>query len=806
MGRSIERFKYVDQAVLSALILGFAALGTDIFSRWLFPDGHSSIGALFLFWAAASLAPFPTLVAAGVGVIPEVFWHGDYQNALRLMVLCCAISYVATRKPRIPIFATTLVMWFSVFIPVLFILSRTGISNEPFSPVDLGASALEEMMLAMIVGVLLLNNSIWSSIRHQPRHVSIPDLLMHVVPLTVTVVLFLALSRNHASGTLINFGLTPENFGSSLALVVVSVCATTLLSWHMGKLFEQNMQHFLSHSLMQSNAPRSFSGLSSYYWRRHSVTSLPRYALLGDTENAPQPTRENKNARFGPEQGICAVNKNKTIAFLNRQFRDIADIRDNDPLGKPLDSVSMHPQIKECLNTLVERTLSKGPKTVELKLNHLPSKLRFIEVCSKLAGTEHDSTLDAESGAVILCARDITERRAVEYHLLKGQRLSSLSNLVRGISHSFNNAMASIIGQASAARYSFDEVKVKQSLEQIVSSAHKAGMLVRQILDFADAGPSQSKQGDVSALVQEHLNLLKKIVGEKIEIHYDPPEQPLLAVFERNLLLQVITNVIINSREAIGDASGTISITLKTEEIDEAVADLMLGARPGDFVRLAITDNGSGMNSEVLARAFEPLFTTKTSSGNPGLGLSVVFGIVRSMDGFLSLESHVGKGTTVSIYLPLTQDLHQQDPAEPTSTKNAVHPKGLTPTAKGTHERILVVEDDQNVREVVAAMLTTLGYQVSSCSNGQEALQACSQSRFDLVLTDMIMPKMNGLELIKELRSKANTPKALIMTAYGVTQESLKGETKLIAKPFDIDSLAQTVRELLDETGKVVLQ
>ena len=222
-------------------------------------------------------------------------------------------------------------------------------------------------------------------------------------------------------------------------------------------------------------------------------------------------------------------------------------------------------------------------------------------------------------------------------------------------------------------------------------------------------------------------------------------------------------------------------------------ASLYIGARPGNFARLRVRDFGRGMNRELLAKAFDPLFTTKSMQGNTGLGLSIVYAIVRAHDGFLTAESHPNKGTTISIYLPIQSDVEQVIEAESKAASGSQD----SATLFGNNERILVVEDEPTVRELVASMLAGLGYEVSTCENGHEALKISARQEFDLLLVDMIMPKMRGIDLINQIRSKHAEAKALLMTGYGPGVEP-KIRTAIIHKPFDVDTLAKAVRKALD--------
>jgi signal transduction histidine kinase len=668
MGRSDWKLKYLDRNVFFAILLGIAAVLTNAISYQLLPGENLPAGHLFLFWSAATLGPYASLVTGAIGALPECLSHNDYLNATRLLLLCYVTAYVAAKSPRVPMFITTAILWAVLFAPALYLV---GDQNAPpwQSWNAVAALCLKELLLAMIGGALLLNSSLRTILSRRARHVSVLDMLLHIIPLAAILGICAALAVNQEHFTLSGTSFTAHS-GHVFILILMSLAAATAVALYLSRLLEQNMQQLLSHSMLHAGQSQSFSGLSSDYWRRRSSTNLPRSETFGRTATNPPSQEQWRSSKPGlllPEQGICAINKSGAIAYLNQKFRKLTELRDNDPLGKRLNAVGMNPNLEQAMVVLLEKTFAKGPRTVEVKLNKIPNKLRFIEITSQYAGSFQGSSFAAEPESIILMVRDITDRRAVEYHLLKGQRMGSLSNLVKGLAHAFNNSLATIIGQASAAQYTLDTIDVKEPLDRIVQSARHASVLVRQLLDFADGRLTQTKKGNLGDLVEQHLELLKKLVGEQIEIGYQPPSQMIGASYEPNLILQVLTNLIVNAKEAIGDNPGKISLALSTEELDEEIADISVGARAGSFARLSITDTGCGMNPEILSRAFEPLYTTKSGNGNPGLGLSVVFGIIRSLDGFLSMESQMGRGTTVSIYLPLasiSQSLSVPDSAQ----------------------------------------------------------------------------------------------------------------------------------------------
>ncbi len=784
MGTKGPRLKYFDRHMKTAVLLGFGALVLNAICIWIAPEPQLPLGNIFLFWAAAALGPHYTAIATAFGVFPEAFFHsGDYVYAVRILALCLGIAYLLRKFPKMPAFLVTAGMWLLIFLPCLLFI-------EPARPAaSLPAAAFGEMALTLAAGLLLLNHGVWNRVAKRPRCFSLQYFLAHIIPGTVLLTMFLGLAVYLPGDFMSGFQYYPDGPLALSGILAASLGASLLLAYWLSKIVERDAQHLLQNNILRHGEAGGFSGLSSDFWRRRQssvdVSMPPRRSDTFSSTSVPVP------GALSPSEGVCALNRDGKIAFLNRLFKQVVEIKDSDPLGRHVADLTMNEDVQKCLLELLERTLSAGPRTVELKLNALPDKLRFIELSSQHASAFQMVSLRDSSDGIVIVARDITKRRAVEHHLLNGQRLASLGNIVKGIAHAFNNSLATIVGQASSGKHLAEPAALHSAFDSILSASVKAGGLVRQLLQFVEEQAFMPRNADICAFLEKHLELLNKLVGENVELKFERPKDAIGVCFDPNLVLQALSNLVINSKEAIRSRQGRIEISVSTERVEAEVADLIPGGRAGEFCRLRIRDDGEGMNSEVLAHAFDPLFTTKSNNGNAGFGLSIVYGIVRSLNGFLTLESQLGKGTNFSIYLPIVdlvpeETAVEEDKQPPLSAGNA-------------QERILVVEDDNNVREVVSSMLQILGYRVASCSSGFEALERCKKAEFDLILADMIMPRMNGLELLTKLKEARQPAKAMIMTAYGVTADSVDKSIRVLPKPFDMDTLAQVVRESLAE-------
>ncbi len=401
-------------------------------------------------------------------------------------------------------------------------------------------------------------------------------------------------------------------------------------------------------------------------------------------------------------------------------------------------------------------------------------------------------------GQVTIIVRDITERKKaeeerakLEAQLMQAQKMESVGRLAGGVAHDFNNMLGVIIGQADLAIAALEPGSaLAQRLDEIQKAALRSADLTRQLLAFARKQTIAPVPLDLNAAVQGTLSMLKRLIGEDIELAWKPGEGLWTAMMDPGQVDQILANLCVNARDAITGV-GTITIATENAELDEAYSARHGGAGPGRYVALIVSDTGCGMGKDVLDKLFEPFFTTKELGKGTGLGLATVYGIVKQNDGCINVYSEVGKGTTIKVYLPR----HDGEAAEraPPEAEHATSGRGT----------ILVVEDDSMILEMTASMLETLGYDVLRARLPSEAV-ALVRDRgrsVDLLLTDTIMPEMNGRDLARELSSLFPGLRCLFMSGYtadviahhGVLDEG----TRFIQKPFTLKSLSEKVKEAL---------
>jgi signal transduction histidine kinase/ActR/RegA family two-component response regulator len=398
--------------------------------------------------------------------------------------------------------------------------------------------------------------------------------------------------------------------------------------------------------------------------------------------------------------------------------------------------------------------------------------------------------------------REMEERRVTEEALRKSeeelrhsQKMEAVGRLAGGVAHDFNNLLTAIIGYAEliATRTSSNSL-AKQNAELIRKAGEQAAALTRQLLAFSRKQILQPKVIDLNALVVEMEKLLRRVIGERFDLQSHPEAQNGRVKADPSQLEQVVLNLGVNARDAM-PRGGKLIIRTKNVRLDRTTApQIAASLAPGDYVMLSVTDTGAGMDEETKSHIFEPFFTTKGPGKGTGLGLATVYGIVRQTGGGISVESELGKGSTFRIYLPL-----ESAPVDLSRTP-------LTPVEKSDNfETVLVVEDEDIVRELVCEVLEDQGYSVLCARDGIEALVLAEE--FDgpihILVTDVIMPNMNGQELAGKLSGLRPDMKILYVSGYSDTDIGDHGvldpRYELLQKPFTPQTLARKIREVLRE-------
>ena len=396
-----------------------------------------------------------------------------------------------------------------------------------------------------------------------------------------------------------------------------------------------------------------------------------------------------------------------------------------------------------------------------------------------------------------LFAEDVTERRALEQQLRQSQKMEAVGRLAGGVAHDFNNLLMVISGYSE---FLLDRLGPDPALrgpaQEIASAAVRATSLTRQLLAFSRKQMLAPKILDLNSVVTENLKMLNRMIGEDIELMMVPAADLGTVRADAGQIEQVIMNLAVNARDAM-PAGGKLTIETSNVSLDEDYARFHAPLRPGNYVMLAISDTGAGMDSETQSHIFEPFFTTKGPKGT-GLGLSTVYGIVKQSGGYIWVYSEAGKGTTFKVYLPRVADTVEA-PAQ------VAIPAESTATEPGT-ETVLLVEDETNLRYLARQFLEKQGYRVVEAADGAAAMQiaVAHEGMIHLLLTDVIMPGMNGRELAQRISEIRPNVKVLYMSGYTEnvigSNGTLDAGVRLLQKPFTLRDLKSKVREVLDST------
>jgi PAS domain S-box-containing protein len=387
---------------------------------------------------------------------------------------------------------------------------------------------------------------------------------------------------------------------------------------------------------------------------------------------------------------------------------------------------------------------------------------------------------------------DITPRRQLEEQLRQSQKMEAVGRLAGGIAHDFNNVLTAILGYSQMLLADLPEGDGRrEDVQEIEQAANRAATLTRQLLAFSRRQVLQPQVLDLNALVENLDKFLRRLIGEDIDLRVSPAPDLWLVSADSGQVEQVIMNLAVNSRDAM-PTGGKLTLETANVVLDAAYAQRHIAVTPGEYVMLAVSDTGTGMDEETQARIFEPFFTTKGSSQGTGLGLSTVYGIVKQSGGNIWVYSEPGRGTTFKIYLPR-------------ETRSGIVARAARPETtdlRGT-ETILLAEDEDAVRALAAKVLRGLGYRVLDARIGREAAEiaAAHPDDIDLLLTDVVMPEYSGGELARMLQQTRPGLKVLYMSGY--TDEAiihhglLASNIAYLQKPFTPDALATKVREVL---------
>jgi two-component system cell cycle sensor histidine kinase/response regulator CckA len=485
---------------------------------------------------------------------------------------------------------------------------------------------------------------------------------------------------------------------------------------------------------------------------------------------------------------VLVLEPTLVIRFANPSCERIFGDQPSSLVGRPLRDW-LHPDDGDLLESFLRTTPTSGnggTHALEVRALSPDGAWRIVEIAA--SNLQHRP----EIAGIVLTARDVTERRRLEADLRQAQKMDSVGRLAGGVAHDFNNILSVIVGYSElllARTWLDDDVRVE--IGEILRAGEHAGRLTRQLLAFARRQPSEPRVLSVNALVEDLSRMLARLIGEDIHMHTVLEPRLALVRVDRGQIEQVVVNLAVNARDAMPHG-GTLAIETRNVHVErESDEATHAGFTPGDYTVLSIRDTGTGMTDQVRSQAFEPFFTTKEFGRGTGLGLATCYGIVSKAGGYIAIESVVGQGTTIHIYLPAVEAPIDPPPALP-----------LTQGSARGSETVLVVDDDAAVREFVVKALDAYGYTVLEARDVAEAVQTLERRpEIRLTVADVVLSGASGVELAEIVKTRFTDVKVLFMSGYEERAALAPGVipiTPLLQKPFSLTSLARSVRDVLD--------
>lgn len=503
-------------------------------------------------------------------------------------------------------------------------------------------------------------------------------------------------------------------------------------------------------------------------------------------ETALKGSEERYRSLFhGSKDGIYITTKDGRLIETNQSFRDMFGVTEEELIGSKAEDLCVDPA--DYVEMLEQMLLKGSVKDYSVRLRRTDG----TEIQCLLTGGirySDDGTVLQYQGIV----RDVTEYKRLEQQLFQAQKMEAIGTLAGGIAHDFNNILHAISGYTELALDTFPgEANLQASLDTVLSSVERASDLVNQILTFSRQSRQERKLVDIAPIADEAIRFLRASLPSTIEIRQTIQPGLKSIVADPTEIHQVLLNLSTNASHAMRNAGGILLIALENTRVDERSTVLGPGIAPGVYIRITVSDTGIGMGKETVQRIFDPYFTSKEKGEGTGLGLAVVHGIVSSYGGAIRVQSEVGQGSTFQIYLPSVEDRPVQD----------ISAIEAPPTG---NERILYVDDEPVIVEMSKQVMEILGYQVTSLSSSIEALEVFRErpEDFDLIITDMTMPNLTGLEFAREVRKISPKIPLILCTGFGglITEDNVEslGISEVLMKPIFKNDLAKATRRALD--------
>ncbi len=519
---------------------------------------------------------------------------------------------------------------------------------------------------------------------------------------------------------------------------------------------------------------------------------------ISEQRNAEDDLKQAARFRAAVDSSHDAVlfaDADAVILYRSPVCADIYGYADEHRIGRS-GWETIHPDDLPAVRRAWAQMLAAPERTVAVESRIRHADGHWLRADSKLTNLLHDPDV----GAVVVNTHDVTERRRLEEErlllekqLLQAQRLDAVGRLAGGVAHDFNNMLSVILVSTDLALAMLDTAHpVVSDLIEIQKAAERSAALTSQLLAFARQQPAERTVLNLDDAVEATLSMLRRLIGENITLLWRPGSGLSRIVTDPSQLEQVLTNLSVNARDAIAGV-GTLTIETRVVEFQKGYFTARVGVPPGRYITLVMSDTGWGIDPESMPHVFEPFFTTKTSLGGTGLGLATVYGIMKQNGGGIDVTSRVGEGTTFTLYFPASDRVPSNGPNGP-----------LAGPSLAGHETILVVEDEPVILKLTERVLSGWGYTVLCAHTPSDAIELvrAQGERIDLLLTDVIMPEMNGRDLARRLKAMKPDLKCVYMSGYTADLIGvhcvLDDDVDFIEKPWTNAGLGEMLRTVLE--------
>jgi PAS domain S-box-containing protein len=467
------------------------------------------------------------------------------------------------------------------------------------------------------------------------------------------------------------------------------------------------------------------------------------------------------------------------ILDLNARGEELMGYSRDEAVGKPIEEFSV-PEDRERMPLRMRDLLGGRSVLSERRLLRKNGSVAEVEISARDLG-------DGRFQAII---RDISERRRLEEQLRQAQKMEAVGQLTGGIAHDLNNLLTVVLANSEMMAGALPDGRedLHGDLAELQAAARRGAQMIRKLLSFSRHAPLTYQVLDLGRVVEDVLGTLRRLLPAHIEVQFVREANPVKVLADAGAIEQILLNLSTNARDAMVRGG---ALQLAARRVD--VARPPAGSLPGSYACLSVRDTGSGMDVRVRARVFEPFFTTKPPGEGSGLGMAMIYGLTQQHGGFIELDSEVGRGTEVRIFFPLARE-------DQPLTQFTPPPTGL----RGGKECILLVEDEDGLRRVAQRALEKVGYRVMTAEDGVQALEVYRSraAEIDLIITDVVMPKLGGIALYRTLRQEHITVRFLFTSGYAA-HEIVQGDMPdndlaLLQKPWTLADLTHRVREVLD--------